>query len=75
MYWEFLFLDFRTVEASATKMIFQEWIESLQNKTEKFLKIQKVLDQNKGNMGARTNSLYRMLGCSYCSPKMVGCIM
>ncbi|XP_027450465.1 NKG2-D type II integral membrane protein-like isoform X1 [Zalophus californianus] len=39
---------FQTVEASASKMkIFHEWIESLQNKTEKFLKIQKVLDQNK----------------------------
>ncbi|XP_047598787.1 NKG2-D type II integral membrane protein-like isoform X3 [Lutra lutra] len=40
--------DFHTVEASATKMkILNEWIESLRNKTENFLKIQKVLDRNK----------------------------
>ncbi|XP_045869220.1 natural killer cells antigen CD94-like isoform X5 [Meles meles] len=40
---------FHTVEAPATKMkILNEWIESLQNKTENFLEIQKALDQNKG---------------------------
>ncbi|XP_044084455.1 natural killer cells antigen CD94-like [Neovison vison] len=39
---------FHTAEASATEMkILNEWIESLQNKTENFLKIQKVLDRNK----------------------------
>ncbi|XP_045869217.1 NKG2-D type II integral membrane protein-like isoform X2 [Meles meles] len=39
---------FHTVEAPATKMkILNEWIESLQNKTENFLEIQKALDQNK----------------------------
>ncbi|VCW68896.1 unnamed protein product [Gulo gulo] len=53
--------------------ILNEWIESLQNKTENFLKIQKVLDRNKGNMRARTNSLYRTQGDSYYSPKMADC--
>lgn len=66
-------LDFQTVETSAIRMkILQEQIESSRNETE--IRIQKVLDQNKGNVRARTNSLYRMLGCSYRSPTTVGCI-
>ena len=77
MYWEFLFLDFHTVEASATKMkSLNALIESFQSKADKFLHVQNVLDQNKGNMKARTNSFYRMLDCSSCcGPEMVGCIM
>lgn len=77
MYWEFLSLDFQTVEGSEIKMkSLNGLIESFQSKAEKFLHVQNVLDQTKGNMRARTNSLYRMLDYfSCCNPKMVGCIM
>ena len=55
---------------------FNQWNESFQNKEEKFIQIQKLLDQNKGNFRTRTNYLYRMLDCfSCCSHKMIGYII
>lgn len=72
-----LVLDFQSVQESESKMkSFNQWNESFQNKEKKFIQVQKLLDQNKGNFRTRTNYLYRMLDCfSCCSHKMIGYII
>jgi hypothetical protein len=53
---KFSFLDWQSVQASENKMqSLNQWMESLQNKTEKFHHALKVLDQNKGSNRAEEN--------------------
>ena len=74
---EFSFLDFQSVQSSESKLkSLNQWIESFQNRAETLLQVQKVLDENKGNISARINYLYRMPYCLSChSLKMVHYVM
>lgn len=54
---EFLFLDFQSVPLSEKKLkSLNQWIESFKNKAETFIRVQKILDENTGNIRARINN-------------------